>query len=30
MANGKPQLNWKALIIEVLKVVVGFVAGTQV
>lgn len=30
MSQGRPQLNWKALIIEVLKVVVGFVAGTQV
>lgn len=30
MANGRPQINWKALLLEVIKVVVGFVAGTQV
>lgn len=30
MANGKAQINWKALLLEVIKVVVGFVAGTQV
>ena len=30
MANGRPQINWKALLLEVIKVVIGFVAGTQV
>jgi hypothetical protein len=30
MTKGRPQINWKALLLEVLKVVIGFTAGTQV
>jgi hypothetical protein len=30
MTKGKPQINWKALLLEIIKVVVGFIAGTQV
>lgn len=30
MTKPRAQLNWKALILEVVKVVIGFVAGTQV
>lgn len=30
MSNPKKKINWLGLIIEVIKVVVSFVAGTQI